>query len=68
MIALESRQAEMFSWLNAAMSAGVSLGALLAGDVIESVRYSAAFALPVLFVLASLACALALGACERKGR
>ncbi len=64
-VAPEHRQAEMFSWLNTATSAGISLGALLAGNVIESVGYAVAFALPVLFVLASLGCALAL---VRKGR
>lgn len=67
-VAPEHRQAEMFSWLNTATSAGISLGALLAGNVIEFVGYGAAFALPVLFVVASLACALALGVRERKAR
>lgn len=67
-VAPEHRQAEMFSWLNTASSAGISLGALLAGNVIEFVGYGAAFALPVLFVVASLACALALGVQERKAR
>lgn len=62
------QQAEMFSWLNTATSAGISLGALLAGNVVEFVGYGAAFALPTLFVVASLACAAALALGERRAR
>ncbi len=52
--------AEMFSWLNTATSAGIALGALLAGNSVEFFGYGTSFQLPVLFVLLSLAAALIL--------
>lgn len=54
------QHAEMFSWLNTATSAGISLGALLAGSAIETVGSQIAFDLPFVFVAASFVAALLL--------
>jgi MFS family permease len=58
----DSRHAEMFSWLNTATSAGISAGALMAGNVVDAQGFDAAFALPVMFVLASLGLSLVFAA------
>ena len=54
------QHAEMFSWLNTATSAGISLGALLAGNAVECLGFELSFALPIAFVAFSLVCALVL--------
>lgn len=56
----DCQHAEMFSWLNTATSAGISLGALLAGSSIELVGSQIAFDIPFAFVAISLVSALLL--------
>ena len=56
----DCQHAEMFSWLNTATSAGISLGALLAGNAIEIVGSQIAFNLPFIFVVISLGAVLLL--------
>lgn len=64
------QHAEMFSWLNTATSAGISLGALLAGNAVEYLGFEVSFMLPVVFVICSflLSIALALFVRSREGR
>lgn len=59
-LAPSSRQAEMFSWLNTATSAGISVGALLSGITIEHQGFQAAFQMPVAFVALALASSVGL--------
>lgn len=59
-LAPSSRQAEMFSWLNTATSAGISVGALLSGITIEHQGFQAAFQMPVAFVVVALASSVGL--------
>lgn len=54
------QHAEMFSWLNTATSAGISLGALLAGNAVEHWGFEVSFMLPVAFVAGSFALSLVL--------
>ncbi|MGN0078376.1 MAG: MFS transporter [Coriobacteriales bacterium] len=53
-LAPQSRHAEMFSWVNTATSAGISLGAFLMGLAVEGPGFEAAFLLPSLFVAVAM--------------
>lgn len=59
-LAPRSRHAEMFSWVNTATSAGLSLGAFCVGIAVDALGFDAAFALNSAFVLVALGFALAL--------
>lgn len=59
-LAPEGHHAEMFSWLNTATSAGISLGAALSGATIDALGYTDAFRLPILCVVGALLLALVL--------
>lgn len=63
-----SRQAELFSWLNTATSAGISVGALLAGIVIEQRGFESSFQIPVVFVIVALLVSITLALYVHSGR
>lgn len=61
-LAERGRHAEMFSWVNTATTAGISLGAFFVGSAAEFAGFAAAFAGSSLFVLAALLLSAALRA------
>ena len=59
-LAPRSKHAEMFSWLNTATSAGISIGAFAAGTVADYAGFQTAFSAGSLFVAAALVLSFAL--------
>lgn len=61
-LAPRERHAEMFSWINTATSAGISLGAFAVGAIVDAAGFDVAFPCLPLFILAAAGFAVALRA------
>ena len=68
-LAPKQRHGEMFSWVNTATSAGLSLGSFAIGLIVEGGSFLQAFLFPAVFLVVALALAATLMAwARRRGR
>lgn len=66
MFAPKARHAEMFSWLNTATSAGISVGAFVVGVVTDATGFAPGFSVGPVFVALALALSIVLRAVCRR--